>query len=289
MFASHKLGRLFGIDIYVHGTFWLLPALVIFTGLAAEEPVNISFNLALLFGIFACVGLHELGHALAASWYGIKTRDITFYPIGGMARLENMPKKPLPEIVVALAGPAVNLALASVIAIGMVAGIVPIPRLSGEIIEASALAMFATRMLEANLILLGFNLLPVFPMDGGRVLRAVLQLFTDRLTATEAAANVGALFAALMFIVGIMVPGLFMLSILSIFVFLVGRAELAGVRYELQQRRRSAHWATGSWTNLPRPPRVEVAEPADGWVWDAERREWLEYRNHQVVRRWSQE
>ena len=99
MFSSLRLGKFFGIDLYVHGTFWLLPLFVLFGGLAAGgTAAAVGGELAFIFAIFACVFLHEVGHALAARAYGIGTRDITLYPVGGVASLERMPEKPWREI-----------------------------------------------------------------------------------------------------------------------------------------------------------------------------------------------
>src|SRR5262245_61970312 len=120
MFSSLKLGKPFGIDLYVHGTFWLLPLFVFVSGALGGDLFGAAFDVAVLFAVFGCVALHEVGHALAAALYGIRTRDITLYPVGGVASLERMPEKPWHEIVVALAGPAVNF----VIALGLFAGVV---------------------------------------------------------------------------------------------------------------------------------------------------------------------
>src|SRR5688500_1167755 len=121
MFSSLKIGRWFGIDVFVHPTFWLLPLLVVLGGVG-----NVPFELAARFGAFGCVALHEYGHALAARWFGIRTRDITLYPLGGVARLEGMPERPWPEIVVALAGPAVNIVIAAgLFGILLIDGVVP--------------------------------------------------------------------------------------------------------------------------------------------------------------------
>src|SRR5437764_9934584 len=99
MLSSLKLGKLFGIDLFVHGTFWLLPLFILLTGVASGNVAAAGFDVTVLFAAFGCVALHEVGHALAARYYGIRTRDITLYPIGGVASLERIPDKPGQEIV----------------------------------------------------------------------------------------------------------------------------------------------------------------------------------------------
>src|SRR5262245_65943547 len=139
MFSSWKLGKLFGIDTYVHATFWLLPLFVLMNSLGAGVGA-IAFELLFVFAVFGCVVLHEVGHALAARAYGINTRHITLYPIGGVAALERMPEKPLQEVVVALAGPAVNV----VIACGLLVGLVATDLLSTAEYDTNVLVRFAT-------------------------------------------------------------------------------------------------------------------------------------------------
>ena len=124
MFQSMKLGKFFGIDLYVHGTFWLLPLFIFVSGwMSGSTPAVLAFDLAFMFAMFGCVALHEVGHALAARAYGIGTRDITLYPVGGVASLERMPEKPGREIAIALAGPAVNVVIAVGLFAGLVAGV----------------------------------------------------------------------------------------------------------------------------------------------------------------------
>src|SRR5262245_46235891 len=196
VFQSLRLGKFFGIDLYVHGTFWLLPLLVLFSGVMGGDPLSaIGGEIAFIFAIFGCVVLHEVGHALAAKAYGIGTRDITLYPVGGVASLEHMPEKPGREIAIALAGPAVNFVIAGALFLGLFAGTILSPALPTAS-SISAVDAFAVRLFEANLFLGLFNLVPAFPMDGGRVLRAVLATGMSRVRATEVAVTVGSLVAA---------------------------------------------------------------------------------------------
>src|SRR5512147_789112 len=185
---SFHLGRLLGIDVYIHFTFLLLLAFIGFSHGFATRSAEAALGGVLFFaGLFVCVLLHEYGHALAARRYGIGTRDITLLPIGGVARLERMPEKPSQEFVVALAGPAVNV----VIAIGLFVGL----KLGGWWQPLSSLSTTGgnlfERLLIANVFLVLFNLLPAFPMDGGRVLRALLAMKLNHTRATRIAARIG--------------------------------------------------------------------------------------------------
>jgi Zn-dependent protease/CBS domain-containing protein len=183
-----KLGTFAGIDVFVHATFLLLIGWIGYShwlqyGTIAKVVEGILFILAL----FLSVVLHEYGHALTARRYGIKTRDITLYPIGGVARLERMPDKPIEELWVALMGPAVNVVIAAVLFVFLY--------LSGGLGSLTDLTVasgsFLTRLMVVNISLVIFNLLPAFPMDGGRVLRALLAMRMDYVRATQIAANIG--------------------------------------------------------------------------------------------------
>src|SRR6185312_14522827 len=219
MFGSLKLGKLFGIDVLIHGTFWLLPLFVFLSGVMANDIFGAAFDVVVLLGIFACVALHEAGHALAARHYGIATRDITLYPMGGIASLERMPERPGREIAIALAGPVVNFAIAFGILGGALLGnyLVPLSWVSEHATLAEA---FLGRLLIANAFLGLFNLLPAFPMDGGRVLRAVLSYGMPRLQATRVAVTVGTVLAIIGGFLGILTASL-SLVLVAVVVFVL--------------------------------------------------------------------
>ena len=183
-----KLGRFAGIDVFVHATFLLLIGWVGYSHwLARRDWGDVLSGILFILALFLCVVLHEYGHALTARRYGIRTRDITLYPIGGVARLERMPDKPIEELWVALMGPAVNVVIAAVLFVYLflTGGLVPLTELS--ITSGSFLA----RLMVLNIWLVLFNLIPAFPMDGGRVLRALLALRMEYVRATQVAASIG--------------------------------------------------------------------------------------------------
>lgn len=197
---SWKLARIAGIDVYVHATFFMV------VGWIALVHWNESRSLAavldgvgFILALFACVVAHEYGHALTAARYGIRTRDITLLPIGGLARLERMPDVPVQELWVALAGPAVNVAIALLLfgALQLAGASVPVDRLD------VTTGGFAARVMAANVALALFNLLPAFPMDGGRALRALLATRMEYTRATQRAAAVGQGMAILFGFIGL--------------------------------------------------------------------------------------
>jgi len=183
-----KLGRFAGIDVYVHATFLLLIGWVGYNyWLEFHEWSKVFIGILFILALFMCVVLHEYGHALTARRFGIRTRDITLYPIGGVARLERMPDRPIEELWVALAGPAVNVVIGAVLIVYLV--------LTNSLSPISSLGLaqgsFLERLMAVNIYLVIFNLIPAFPMDGGRVLRALLALKLDYVQATQIAANIG--------------------------------------------------------------------------------------------------
>lgn len=185
---SWKLGEVSGIGVYMHATFLLLIGWVAFTYWTQTRTfTGVAAGVGFILALFGCVLLHELGHALTAKKFGIKTRDITLLPIGGVARLERMPDDPKQELWVALAGPAVNVVIAVALFLWLTA--------TGEFKPLNQLSVsggpFLERLMMVNVSLVLFNLLPAFPMDGGRVVRALLAMRMDYTRATQIAAYLG--------------------------------------------------------------------------------------------------
>jgi Zn-dependent protease/CBS domain-containing protein len=176
--------------------------------------------------IFLCVLLHEFGHAFAAKAFGIRTPDITLLPIGGVARLERMPANPWQELVIAIAGPAVNVFIAVVVFL-LIGGVLPLHEFT--LIETASGSLLA-KLLFVNILLVAFNIIPAFPMDGGRVLRALLATQMRYLAATQLAAKVGQVIAVLFIAASLTSWGGPMLAFIAIFVFLGAQQELAYAR-----------------------------------------------------------
>lgn len=218
-----RLGRVFGIPIEIHWTFWLILIYVFYGDFSKTGDTKAALaGVVTVLGIFTCVVLHELGHALMALRFGVKTRDITLYPIGGVARLERIPERPVEELLVAIAGPLVNVAI---VALLLVLGV----HLPANIEEPSALIQsdILSRLLLVNGSLVVFNLLPAFPMDGGRIFRAFLALFMDYAQATRIAASLGQFMAILFGFLGL--SGNPMLLFIALFVWLGATGEATAV------------------------------------------------------------
>ncbi len=204
-----KLGTCLGIEVFVHWTFFLLLGWALLQG-------GLAYGLFLI-AMFACVVAHEYGHVLMARHFGIGTRDITLYPIGGVASLNSLPLKPQQEMAVALAGPAVNVVISFMLLLALLLVGHWTPGLYSP-------TEFLVTLLIGNVVLAGFNLIPAFPMDGGRVLRAWLARTQDYATATDKAATVGQIFAFI-FAGFAMVKGMFFPLILAAFIYIMASVE----------------------------------------------------------------
>lgn len=231
---SFKIARLWGIDIRIHITFLALLVWIWFSSDYRWLSVLITCT------VFLTVILHEYGHALTARRFGIPTRDITVWMCGGVASLQGYTKTPKQEILMALAGPAVNLVLAGItFAFSLLLGIVCVKALPGGIHSGNicllTLFAFCKWFVISNLVLMAFNLIPAFPMDGGRVLRGCLNLKYDILKATQTAVKVGRVCAVIMALAGFYYDS--MLVFIAVFVWLSGARELKMIE-DLERMRR---------------------------------------------------
>lgn len=211
---SYQIARIAGTDVKIHLTFFMLLAWVGLSFGAAG-----ALFLVLLFG---CVLLHEFGHVFAARAFGVRTPDVTLYPIGGVARLERMPANPKQELIVALAGPAVNVVIALALFVLVGAGTV-----FGAMTNPGG--SFLIQLAVVNVWLVAFNMIPAFPMDGGRVLRSVLAMRMGRAKATEIAVSVGKVMAVLLGIFGFFTLNL-TLMVIAVFVYMTASAEATSER-----------------------------------------------------------
>jgi len=220
---SFRLATVAGTDIRIHLTFLLLLAWYGFVAWQAGGPEAARMAVVFLLLAFACVLLHEYGHILMARQFGIRTPDVLLSPIGGLARLERMPEEPRQELLVALAGPLVTALLAA----GLWA-VIHLTSVDGDLTRFDpAETGLITSLFQLNVVLLLFNLLPAFPMDGGRVLRALLVTRIGMVRGTRVAARIGQGFAVLFGIWGLLGPPL--LIIIAGFIYLAAEAEASAV------------------------------------------------------------
>ncbi|MFL5242042.1 MAG: site-2 protease family protein [Gemmataceae bacterium] len=290
MRTSWKLGTAFGIGIYVHISFLLLPLYVLLENGTEGGLAVIGFMMALLAALFGCVVLHELGHALMARRFGIGTRDITLYPIGGVARLDGVGRSPSQELCIALAGPAVNVVIAALLC----ALIIPIVSITGiahagshfGILGLNPIEDFLVQLMVMNVFMVLFNLLPVFPMDGGRVLRSLLSMKLGQLRATVIATRIGSVLALVMVFLAIRYGAVF-LGIGAVFIWFAGQQELLALR--MRERIRHADPIDV----LPADDKMEYAltPPREanfsGYTWNDRLHAWVLWRDGRAVAAFS--
>ncbi|MEM0994335.1 MAG: site-2 protease family protein [Bacteroidota bacterium] len=234
MKGTFKISTFFGIPVQVHWSFALIIVWVIFSGYSNGMDSKGTFWLGMLMlSLFVCVVMHEYGHALTARRFGVNTRDIILLPIGGVARLEKLPEKPMHEFWVAIAGPLVNIALAIILSIYFLIepweSVLQAFRYEGGAVLART---FIPYLIVMNLGLAAFNLLPAFPMDGGRILRALLSIKMTKAKATQVASIVGQVFALAFVVASIYPLKSPMLTLLGVFVFFIARQENRNIQRE---------------------------------------------------------
>lgn len=224
---SIKLGRIFGIDIKMHLTF----VLILVWGTFTYGNGGPLYGLLITLCLFGIVILHELGHSLTALFFGIAVKDIMLLPIGGVARLEKMPEKPWQELIVALAGPAVNVILAILLLpLTVMVAYTNNGLFSSDVLTQATPMGFLFFLLIINISLVIFNMIPAFPLDGGRVFRATLALFTNYQQATRLAVLTGQVIAFLLVMIDIIVLQSFSLSLVALFICVVGNQESKAVK-----------------------------------------------------------
>jgi Zn-dependent protease len=231
---SINLFKVFGIQLAVHASFVLLLAYYGYEGWVESGVPGLLWSVGLIVLFFVCVILHELGHSLTARRYGVRTARILLLPIGGMAELEQIPRKPSAELLITVAGPAVNFVLAALLLPFAWQGI-----FSAEEVALYSPAGLVIQLCIANLIMGTFNLVPVFPMDGGRILRALLAIQLPYVRATYWAVMVGRVLAVLLAGWALYREN-YLLAVLFMFIFFAGAAEY---RQTLRREQEEAYWA----------------------------------------------
>jgi Zn-dependent protease/CBS domain-containing protein len=255
MGGSFKIGRAFGIDVKVHWTFLLLLAFFAFAGYQRTGSLtNALVTTAIILALFLCVVLHEYGHSLVAQRLGIEIQDITLLPIGGLARLKSLPDKPWDEVKIALAGPLVNVVLAPIffgVALLLGGGLaMPINILEGTQSAAQVFSYLGF----INVALVVFNMIPAFPMDGGRVLRGLLATRLGAVRATDISSAVGQFFAVAFFLIGLLSSN-FLLALVAVFIFFGASGEAQMVRQRELMRGLAVSDVMGT------RPRLETVTP----------------------------
>ncbi len=226
---SLDLGNPFGIKVSVHWTFSLLIAWIVLISVSQGLGLTqILMHVLFILALFVCVVLHELGHSLAAIRLGGKVESITLLPIGGMAHMSKMPEKPKDEFIVSAAGPLVNVAIAILLWIYL-AYLHPLDVREMEF-ETITVRNFPLMLLAANLFIVAFNLIPAFPMDGGRLFRSALSIKMSRLKATRIAKDIGQIFAIFFIIAGLFINPF--LIIIGFFILLGAKGEYEMIKYQ---------------------------------------------------------
>jgi Zn-dependent protease/CBS domain-containing protein len=256
MGGAFKIGRVAGIDLKVHWTFFLLLAFYAFAGYQGSGSLTNALVTALIIvALFVCVVLHEYGHSLVAQRLGIEIQDITVLPIGGVARLKSLPERPWDEVKIAIAGPLVNVVLAPIFfAIALLLGAGPFD-IANIVQGGNSLGQIFAYLGFINVGLVVFNLIPAFPLDGGRVLRGLLATRLGVVRATDVSAAIGQFFAAAFFLIGLL-GGNFLLALVAVFIFFGATGEAQMVRQHEQTHGLKVSDVMGT------KPRTETVTPS---------------------------
>lgn len=261
---SLNLFRVRGIQLAVHWTFLLLLGYAAVIGWLPDEKMHtadhwlgVFWNTTTLLAFFGCIVLHELGHSFTAMHFGVRVRRILLMPIGGMAEFDSIPRQPRREILITLAGPAVNFCIGGILWLGL--------RLAHPGPNAGEAVDFVETLAIWNLAMGLFNLVPVFPMDGGRLLRAALASRLSYVRATRIAATIGKSLALIAALVLFFLPELhlwpdraYLPAALFCFITFAADLEYRAVR---RQEMEEAHWRT-VWSRLyPQQPSVDEPPP----------------------------
>ncbi len=233
---SINLFRVFGIQLAVHASFVLLLAYYAYEGWRESGFMGLVVNVAMILLFFTCVVLHELGHSLTAKRYGVNVPRILLLPIGGMAEFDRIPRKPSAELLITIAGPAVNFLIFGALAfgLGLPQGFPFHPEIDDSLLGLGQLLLYW------NLVMGTFNLLPVFPMDGGRIFRALLATQLPYLRATWWAVRVGQVLAVIFAAVAVLYFDHLMAGVLFAFIFMAGGTEYRSL---LRREQEAAYWA----------------------------------------------
>lgn len=256
MGSSFRIGRVFGIDVKVHWTFLLLLAFFAFLGFRGSGSLlGALVATVVVVALFFCVLLHEFGHSLVAQRLGIEVPDITLLPIGGLARLKTLPDRPVDEVKIAVAGPLVNVVLAPIF-FGVAVLLGADLQNSTEVLQgrATSVGQIFAYLGVINIVLAVFNLIPAFPMDGGRVLRGLLATRFGPVRATDISSAVGQFFAFVFFLGGLL-SGNFLLLLIAVFIFFGASGEAQMVRQRELMRGLTVSDVMGT------KPRTETVTP----------------------------
>jgi Zn-dependent protease len=283
LFRSLKIGRIAEIDIFLHWTMWLFPVFVLMRGFVLYSSDETLMQTLLVLGVYGCLLIHEFGHILTARLVGPRLRDVTLFPIGGYDRLAELSERPWKEIPFAVVGPLLHALIAGVIAVVLLAcECTLMPRLESP---QPCVEVYFNRLFWLNVLLAICQVIPAFPMDGGRLFRGALALSAGRLRATEVAALLSS-FVALVFVVSgiIWVSVVWWLIALGVIVYVSGQQELLRVRFFTYLQEPTTQFAGRAPIHVPMDrvfddegKRVEA--DFTGLTWSAKDHLWIVWRD----------